>query len=54
MNNHMEDAAQTERRIRAFTAVGLDDFRIRAWTVIRGSYLRPDPEYARGLRGLLA
>ena len=53
MNNHLEDVAQTERRIRAFTAVGLDDFRIRAWTVIRGSYLRPDPEYAEGLRGLL-
>jgi hypothetical protein len=38
----MEDREQTERRIAAFVAAGLDDFRIRAWTVIRGSYLRPD------------
>jgi streptomycin 6-kinase len=42
MYNQMEDRAQTERRIAAFAAVGLDDFRIRAWTVIRGSYLRPE------------
>jgi streptomycin 6-kinase len=39
--NRMEDAEQTERRIAAFVAAGLDDFRIRAWTVIRGAYLRP-------------
>jgi streptomycin 6-kinase len=32
----------TERRIAAFVAAGLDEQRIRAWTVIRGSYLRPD------------
>ena len=42
MDNQMEDGEQTERRIAAFVAAGLDDFRIRAWTVIRGSYLRPD------------
>jgi streptomycin 6-kinase len=42
MDNQMEDREQTERRIAAFVAAGLDDFRIRAWTVIRGSYLRPD------------
>ena len=41
MDNQMEDGEQTERRIAAFVAAGLDDFRIRAWTVIRGSYLRP-------------
>jgi streptomycin 6-kinase len=41
MDNRMEDAQQTERRIAAFIAAGLDDFRIRAWTVIRGAYLRP-------------
>lgn len=41
MFNLMEDAKQTERRIAAFAAAGLDDYRIRAWTVIRGAYLRP-------------
>jgi streptomycin 6-kinase len=41
-DNRMEDTDQTERRIAAFVAAGLDDFRIRAWTVIRGAYLRPD------------
>jgi len=42
LDNQMEDRQQTERRIAAFVAAGLDDFRIRAWTVIRGAYLRPD------------
>jgi len=37
----MEDREQTERRIAAFVSAGLDDFRIRAWTGIRGAYLRP-------------
>ena len=41
IGNQMEDREQTERRIAAFVAAGLDDFRIRAWTVIRGAYLRP-------------
>jgi streptomycin 6-kinase len=41
IGNQMEDSEQTERRIAAFVAAGLDDFRIRAWTVIRGAYLRP-------------
>jgi streptomycin 6-kinase len=41
MGNRMEDSEQTERRIAAFVAAGQDDFRIRAWTVIRGAYLRP-------------
>ncbi len=52
-DNHMDDRAKTERRIAAFVAAGLDDFRIRAWTVIRGAYLRPDPEYVEPLRSLL-
>jgi hypothetical protein len=47
------DRAKTERRIAAFVDAGLDDFRIRAWTVIRGAYLRPDPEYVEPLRSLL-
>jgi hypothetical protein len=47
----MEDSDQTDRRIAAFVAAGLDDFRIRAWTVIRGAYLRPD--YADQIRALI-
>jgi hypothetical protein len=47
----MEDREQTERRIAAFVAVGLDDFRIRAWTVIRGAYLRP--EFAARISAML-
>lgn len=54
IGNYLADVAQTERRIQAFTAAGLDDFRIRAWTVIRGSYLRSGPEYIEGLRALIA
>ncbi len=49
--NQMEDRQRTERRIAAFVAAGLDDFRIRAWTVIRGAYLRPD--YADRIRALI-
>ena len=30
---------QTERRLEAFAAVGLDQARMRAWAVIRGAYL---------------
>jgi streptomycin 6-kinase len=54
MNNHMEDFEQTERRIHAFVDAGLDEFRIRAWAVIRGSYLRSGPEYAAGLKALIS
>jgi streptomycin 6-kinase len=43
----------TERRIAAFVAAGLDDFKIRAWTVIRLSYLGADPEEATLMRSLL-
>lgn len=41
MGNRLEDRELTERRIAAFVAAGLSDFRIRAWTVIRGAQLRP-------------
>ena len=48
---------ETSRRLfvssSAFVGAGLDDFRIRAWTVIRGAYLRMDPEYVEPLRSLL-
>ena len=53
MDNMFEDEAQTERRIAAFVAIGLDEFRIRAWAVIRGSYLRPGPTFVTGLTALL-
>jgi streptomycin 6-kinase len=49
--SQMDDRQLTERRIAAFVAAGLDDFRIRAWTVIRGAYLRP--EYAGRIRELV-
>lgn len=48
----MTDRAKTERRIAAFVAVGLDDFKIRAWTAIRGSYLGADAEEAELIRSL--
>jgi streptomycin 6-kinase len=50
-DNRLEDREQTERRIAAFVAAGLDDFRIRTWTVIRGAYLRPG--YADQIRALI-
>jgi streptomycin 6-kinase len=53
LDNRLTDPARTERRIAAFVAAGLDDFRIRAWTVIRGAHLRPEPDYADRLRALL-
>jgi streptomycin 6-kinase len=45
---------RTERRIAAFAAAGLDEARVRAWTVIRGAYLGADPDEARVIRGLVA
>ena len=50
-DNLTQDRDQTERRIAAFVATGLDDSRIRAWTVIRGAYLRP--AYAERIEALL-
>ena len=43
----MVDRGVIERRIGAFVAAGLDDFKIRAWTVIRLSYLGADPRRGR-------
>ena len=54
VGNPLDDVGQTERRIRAFVAAGLDEYRIRAWTVIRGSYLRTGVEYTAWLSALLA
>jgi len=48
-------AERTERRIAAFAAAGLDEGRIRAWTVVRGAYLgiADDPQQAEVLRHLV-
>jgi len=54
LDNSMADHDQTERRIAAFVASGLDDFKIRAWSVIRGSYMRPQEHFVRALRALIA
>jgi streptomycin 6-kinase len=43
----------TERRLAAFAAAGLDEWRMRAWAVIRGSYLRVDEHEVDVLRALL-
>jgi streptomycin 6-kinase len=41
-DNPFDDRVQIENRIAAFVEAGLDDSRIRAWTVIRVAYLRPE------------
>jgi streptomycin 6-kinase len=41
IGNRIDDRELLERRIAAFVAAGLSDYRIRAWTVIRAAYLRP-------------
>ena len=43
----------TERRLAAFAAAGLDNDRMRAWTVIRGAYLGADEGEVGVLRALL-
>lgn len=43
----------TERRIAAFAAAGLDEPRIRAWSVIRAAYLDADEQETAILRGLV-
>src|SRR5262245_11019436 len=51
ITNRLDDRERVERRITAFVDAGLDDFQIRAWSVIRGAYLRP--RYAEAIRALL-
>jgi streptomycin 6-kinase len=53
LSYRMTDRAKTERRIAAFVRAGLDDWKIRAWTAIRGSYLGADGEEAELIRSLL-
>lgn len=52
VSNRLDDPGLLEHRIASFVAVGLSDFRIRAWTVIRAAYLRP--RHAEPIRALLA
>ena len=42
-----------ERRIARFVEAGLDDFRIRAWSIVRGAYLTDDPAEQAILGSLL-
>jgi streptomycin 6-kinase len=50
---HIMDRETTEQRIAAFVAAGLDDFRIRAWAIIRGAYLSGEGVEAEVLGSLL-
>jgi streptomycin 6-kinase len=43
----------TERRLAAFASAGLDEARMRAWAVIRGSYLGADDNEVSVLRALV-
>jgi len=44
---------ETERRLAAFAAAGLDEGRMRAWAVIRGAYLGADADEVEVLRALV-
>jgi len=54
MHNVMADRQRTEARIATFVAAGLDDYKIRACPIIRGSYLRASNDYVAPLRSLLS
>lgn len=47
------DRETTERRIAAFVAAGLDEYRIRAWAIVRGAYLGGEGVEAAVLGSLL-
>ena len=53
LSYRMVDRAETERRIAAFVAAGLDDRRIRIWAIVRGAYLSDDPDELALLASLL-
>ncbi len=53
LSYRMIDRAETERRIAAFVAAGLDDRRIRIWAIVRGAYLSDDPDELALLVSLL-
>ena len=44
---------RTERRLAAFAAAGLDQERMRAWTVIRLAHLGADERASRVVRALV-
>jgi hypothetical protein len=43
----------TQRRLAAFAEIGLDQWRMRAWTAVRGAYLGADDSDAEVIRALL-
>jgi streptomycin 6-kinase len=47
------DPGVTERRLAAFAEAGLDEERMRTWTVIRGAYLGADENEIEVLRALV-
>ena len=47
------DPGVTARRLAAFAGVGLDQERMRKWTVIRGAYLGADENEIEVLRALV-
>jgi streptomycin 6-kinase len=53
LDYRMTDREQTERRIAAFVAAGLDDRRIRIWAIVRGAFLTDHPGELALLRTLL-
>ena len=53
LSYRMVDRERTERRIAAFVAAGLDDYRIRAWAIVRGAFLTDDEGELDLLRSLL-
>ncbi len=53
MWSDLSDTKRADRRIAAFVGAGLDEHRIRAWTVIRGAYLRSDGSWDAPLRAVL-
>jgi streptomycin 6-kinase len=53
LSYRMVDRERTERRIAAFVAAGLDDFRIRAWSIVRGAFLTDDEGELELLRSLV-
>jgi streptomycin 6-kinase len=54
LSYRMVDRERTERRIAAFVAAGLDEFRIRAWAIVRGAFLTDDEGELELLRSLIS
>jgi hypothetical protein len=48
-----DQPARTQRRLAAFAGAGLDEERMRAWSVIRGAYLGVDDADVAVLRALV-